>query len=176
MKAKKKWHIILAVILFIGHIVYESVYIIDEDEQIIITRFGRIEKGPIKEPGFHFKLYRIDQVVRYPSKEIEVDLKFAGCPRIITAYNATMRIIIVDPIMFYKTLYEIEHLQERLSFLLNERYCDRNRGSTDDTNISSSVRRFFDPELRKYGVSIVDIFIIDQQYAGSDGKKSEGFS
>ena len=95
---KKKWSIVLAAILFIASIVYESVYIINPDEQIILTRFGKIEKGTIKEPGYHIKLYRIDQVVRYPSKQIMANIEFTGCPPRMPAYHATMSFIIVDAI------------------------------------------------------------------------------
>ena len=156
MIIKKKLLIILAVILLIGQIVYESVYVINQDEQIILTRFGKIMKGTIKEPGYHIKLYRIDQVVRYPSKQIMANIEFTGCPPRMPAYHATMSFIIADPIDFYCTIDAIESLPVRVSYLLNERYCNKKSVAINDASISS-ISSFIDTELTKYGVSIINI-------------------
>ncbi|MBU4055298.1 MAG: hypothetical protein KKA41_13100, partial [Proteobacteria bacterium] len=86
--------IILVIICFAAQFAYESVYVIKPGEQIIVTRFGAIEKGPIKKPGYHFKLYRFDQVVRYPSKQTMVQIDFIGCPPRANPFRADVNFTI----------------------------------------------------------------------------------
>jgi hypothetical protein len=155
MKTKKKWLIIIVAIFLIAQIVYKSVYTINPDEIIILTRFGKVEKGPIKKPGYHFKLF-IDQVVRYPSKEVMINMELPGCPPRIPVYYATMSLVIVDPIKFYLAINNIEFLPVRISYLLNERYCNKKSDVINDVSIVS-ISSFVDTELTKYGVSITNI-------------------
>lgn len=47
--------IIGAIVLFIGFIIYSSVFVLNERQQAIVLRFGEI-KRLIKEPGLYFKI------------------------------------------------------------------------------------------------------------------------
>ena len=156
MSKKKKIFIVLTIILVTAQVANESVFKINPGEQIILTRFGEIEKGPIREPGYHFKFYRFDQVIRYPSKKTVVNLDFAGCPPRIPTYNISMSFIIVDPILFYKTIHRTESLQARLLYLLKDNYCSEKSDAIKDTT-NSSISSFLNTELLEYGVAITKI-------------------
>ena len=76
---KKKWLITAAVRFAVAQIAYESVFRVTTDEQVLLTRFGKVEKAPITESGYHLKFYRFDQIVRYPKSVVSIVLKFSEC-------------------------------------------------------------------------------------------------
>ena len=91
----------VAVILF-----FSSVYIIYEGQQAIVTQFGA-PVGDIKQPGPHFKIPFIQDVIRFESRI----LKWDGDPTEIPTkdkkfiwVDTTARWRIIDPLLFYKTV------------------------------------------------------------------------
>ncbi|WP_208348073.1 protease modulator HflC [Pseudaestuariivita rosea] len=57
------------VVLIVG---LSSVYIVDEREKALVLRFGQIQQIE-EEPGLHFKLPIIDEVVRYDARILSLD-------------------------------------------------------------------------------------------------------
>ncbi|MBT8359171.1 MAG: protease modulator HflC, partial [Deltaproteobacteria bacterium] len=48
--------IIVIILIIAAVLVYNSAYIVDETEQVIITQFGRITGEPKTTPGLRFKI------------------------------------------------------------------------------------------------------------------------
>lgn len=61
---------VLAVL--IGTVLF-SMYTVDETQQAVITRFGRVEGEPVKDAGLHFKMPFVDVVHRFPKNLQEWD-------------------------------------------------------------------------------------------------------
>jgi len=104
MKPKSIYLVILAAIAFA---IYGAAYTVDETEQVVITRFGKIVGEPTKDPGLHFKYPVIDKA-NYFNKNL---LEWDGDPGQIPTLDKTFiwvdtfaRWKIVDPVKFFQTV------------------------------------------------------------------------
>ncbi len=99
-----------------------SAYIIDETEQVIITRWGRIVGQPKKEPGLYFKVPFIDHVNTFPKNLLEWD----GDPDQISTLDKTYIFVdafarwrIVDPVLFFQTVNNFTSALGRLDDIID---------------------------------------------------------
>lgn len=123
MKNQKRTTIILciAIALVIILVVGAPVYVIREDEQGVVTRFGRIINVET-EAGLKFKTPFIDNVTVYSKKILSWD---GDAQRIPTKENQfiyvdpTSRWQIVDPALFYETVNSVSTAQLRLDDILD---------------------------------------------------------
>ena len=98
----------LVIVLVIAAVlVYNSAYIVDETEQVVITQFGRITGEPKKTPGLRFKIPFIQQANVFNKNLLEWD----GDPGQIPTLDKTFiwvdtfaRWKIVDPVLFFQTV------------------------------------------------------------------------
>jgi len=104
MKSKGVIVIILVIAIIL---VYNSAYIVDETEQVIITQFGRITGEPKKSPGLRFKIPFIQQANVFNKNLLDWD----GDPGQIPTLDKTFiwvdtfaRWKIVEPIKFFQTV------------------------------------------------------------------------
>lgn len=106
----------LAVILLLG-----PFYIVEEGEQAVVTRFGKIVKVET-EPGLKFKMPFVDSVTTYSSMILSWD---GDAQRIPTKENQfiyvdpTSRWVISDPHRFYETVKTVENAELRLDDILD---------------------------------------------------------
>ncbi len=118
MKAKI-FLIVLGTALFL---LYNSVYVVDETNQVILTQFGKVIGKPKTEPGIQFKIPFI-QKPNYFAKNL---LRWDGDPGEIPTQDKTYiwvdtfaRWKIVDPLRFFKTVYSEIGAQGRLDDILD---------------------------------------------------------
>ncbi len=109
--------IVLLIILFVAG----PFYILEEGEQVVITRFGKIEDSTTTA-GLKFKMPMIDTVVKYTKKMLSWD----GQPqRIPTQENqfiwvdTTARWKISDPVKFYESSTTMERGFARLDNIID---------------------------------------------------------
>lgn len=82
-----------------------SMYTVDETEQVVITRFGKVEGSAIKDAGLHFKMPFVDIVNVYPKNLLEWDGERGEIPTKNKTYiwvDAFARWRIEDPVLFLK--------------------------------------------------------------------------
>jgi len=99
-----------------------AAYTVFETEQVIITRFGRIEGKAKTEPGFYLKLPFIDQAVVYDKRWLEWDGDPNQVPTKDKKYvwvDAYARWRITDPVQFYKRLTDEMRAQSRLDDIID---------------------------------------------------------
>jgi modulator of FtsH protease HflC len=87
-----------------------SMYTVDETEQVVITRFGRVEGPPVKDAGLHFKMPFVDVVNVYPKNLMEWDGERGEIPTKNKTYiwvDAFARWRIADPVLFLKNCEEM---------------------------------------------------------------------
>ncbi|MFY9707693.1 MAG: SPFH domain-containing protein, partial [Desulfobacterales bacterium] len=65
--------IILIVLLVVGVFVYQSAYIVNETQQVVVTQFGRIIGSPVTSPGLKFKLPFIQNANYFPKNLLSWD-------------------------------------------------------------------------------------------------------
>lgn len=117
--------IIAVFLLILLPLLYGSFYKINEDEQIIVTQFGKPVNGPFTTPGWRFKIASIQSVVRFPKGEFEWRGKkkeYITEDSDIIVIDLRMKWYISDPIEFYKRLHSIERVPGFLNSKFDENF------------------------------------------------------
>ena len=120
--------LILGVIVVIGLIVLrQSLYIVDETQQVIILRFNEVI-GTHNSPGLYAKAPFVDVVVTFDKRILRIDADPASMPDkekqnlIIDSYA---RYRIVNPVQFRKTLQTESNARSRLGDIVTSTLRDR---------------------------------------------------
>jgi membrane protease subunit HflC len=101
---------------------FASGFTVVENEQVIITRFGKIVRGPIADPGLHFKQPFVDDVLRFDKRWMEWDGEPNQIPTRDKKYiwvDTYARWRISDPIRFYQRLRDEGAAQSRLDDIID---------------------------------------------------------
>ncbi len=114
--------IIIAVGVLAVLLVLTSAYIVQEQEQVIITQFGKPVSRPISTPGLKFKTPLIQKVHRFEKRFLEWD----GDPNQLPTrdkrfiwVNTYARWRITDPLLFFQRLHNERGAQTRLDDILD---------------------------------------------------------
>lgn len=156
------------VILVAVVLVLSSIFTVHQTQQGIVLQFGNPVRV-VKEPGLHFKLPFVQNVVYYDTRILSLDPPGQEVPlvdqkRIIVDSFARFRI--VDPLEFYKTVRNELALRDRFGAILNSNV--RNElGESDLTDLlgerRAEVMQRITEALRKrapeFGVEVVDVRI-----------------
>ena len=113
---------VVLVVFVVGIIVSGALYRVDEMEQVIITKFGRLVGEPITTPGLHVKMPFV-QTGRRVDKRI---LEWEGSPDQIPTLDkwfilvdTTARWRIVDPLLFFQAVGDERSAQSRLDDVID---------------------------------------------------------
>ncbi|MBN1904305.1 MAG: protease modulator HflC [Deltaproteobacteria bacterium] len=112
-------YIIVLVVLFI--IGYNSFYVVDETEQVVITQFGKPIGESIREPGLKFKIPYYTATV-FPKNLLEWDADPNQIPTLDKTFiwvDSFARWKIVDPLKFFQTLNNENAAIARLNDIIN---------------------------------------------------------
>ncbi len=114
--------IIYGVIIIIIFFLLGAVYVVDETEQVVVTRFGEAIGKPKITPGLYFKLPMIDTTTYFPKNLLEWD----GDPGQIPTLDKTFiwvdtfaRWKIVDPLKFFETVNNVYGALGRLDDIID---------------------------------------------------------
>ncbi|MGK2905757.1 MAG: protease modulator HflC [Desulfuromonadales bacterium] len=110
--------VLIVAVLFIG---MDSLYVVNEAEQAIITQFGK-PIGDVAQPGLHVKIPFVQKVTRFERRI----LKWDGAPNQIPTkdkrfiwIDTTARWRIKDPLLFYTTVATERGALSRLDDILD---------------------------------------------------------
>ncbi|MCD4676764.1 MAG: protease modulator HflC [Desulfobacula sp.] len=112
----------LAVIAIGIVVVYNSAYIVDETEQVVVTQFGRVVGQPVTEPGLNFKLPFFQQANYFPNNLLTWDGDPGQVPTKDKTYiwvDTFARWKIVDPIKYFQTVNNEFAALERLDDIID---------------------------------------------------------
>jgi membrane protease subunit HflC len=87
-----------------------SAYTVDETEQVVITRFGKVIGEPVTDAGLHFKVPFVDQVSPFPKNLQQWDGESGEIPTLNKTYilvNTFARWQVVDPVRFFQTCRDV---------------------------------------------------------------------
>ena len=114
--------LILIVIVVVSIGVSGAFYVVDETEQVIVTRFGKPVGKPENEPGLKFKLPFIEKANRFDKRFLEWDGDANQLPtkdkRFIWV-DTYARWQIIDPLKFFQRLRDELGAQSRLDDILD---------------------------------------------------------
>lgn len=102
-------------------ILKSSMYTIDETEQVIVTKFGKVE-NVVTDAGLHFKIPGIQQINRFDKRILEWDGKPTQVPTHDKKYiwvDTYARWRIDDPLKFFQRLSDERSAHDRLDGLIN---------------------------------------------------------
>ncbi|PIE62330.1 MAG: HflC protein [Desulfobacter postgatei] len=114
--------VLLAVAVIAGLILYNSAYVIDETEQVVITQFGRIVGDAKKTPGLKFKIPFIQKVNYFPKNLLEWDGDPGQIPTKDKTYiwvDTFARWRISDPIVYFQTVKDEFSALKRLDDIID---------------------------------------------------------
>jgi len=114
--------ILLVIVALVAMAVYSSAFIVDETEQVVITRFGRIVREPITTPGLNFKFPVVDTINKFPKNLQTWDGDPGQIPTLEKTYiwvDAFARWRIVDPESFLETVGTMLNAAARLDDIID---------------------------------------------------------
>ena len=165
MKAAK---FIVPVIILVGVVIFQSLFVVQEISQAIVLQFGDPKKI-VTKAGLNFKLPFIQNVVYLDKRILNLDndpeeVIAADQKRLIV--DAFARFKIVDPLKFYISVGNERVARSRLSTIINSRI----RGvlgtqelatllSTDRARQMQIIQSQVNQEAQNFGINIVDVRI-----------------
>ncbi|MDC0472554.1 protease modulator HflC [Pelagibacteraceae bacterium] len=159
---------IVPVIVVIGVVLFQSLFIVQEINQAIVLQFGDPKKI-ISKAGLNFKLPFIQNVVFLDRRILNLD----NAPQEVIAsdqkrliIDAITRFQITDPLKFYISVGNERVARSRLSTIINSRI----RGvlgtqqlatllSTDRTKQMGIIQSDVNEEAKSFGIKIIDVRI-----------------
>ena len=174
MKLDRLLYVFLILGIFL--IVYKgSFYIIDENEQVVITQFGKIIKTNAV-PGIHFKIPSIHQTHYYKKDVYQTESSYQVQTIDKKSLSLTVRSSwkISDPALFLSSIRDMALAETRVkdeikpaikaalvSFRLNDLVNDANTKNFSElkrkTEIERDVLNFAKPKLQALGIELIKI-------------------
>lgn len=118
----KKIIILIVLVISLFVLIGQSVYIVNEQEQVVITQFGKPVGEPVTDAGIHFKVPFTQTANFFDKRYLEWD----GDPNQVPTkdkkfiyVDAYARWQITDPLQFYKRLTNERGAQSRLDDILD---------------------------------------------------------
>ena len=120
MKNKKILFGIAAVLVLI--VIFSAAFVVDETQQVIITRFGKPRGKPIVNPGIHFKFPLLDDANFFEKRFLEWDGDANQIPTADKRFiwvDTYARWRISDPLLFFQRVRDERGAQARLDDILD---------------------------------------------------------
>jgi membrane protease subunit HflC len=148
--------------------VYASAYIVHQNEQALVLRFGE-PKQVVAQPGLNWKLPLVDAVEIYDKRILDLDSQ----PQEVTASDQKRLVVdsyarykIVDPLKFYQTLRYEEGVKSRLGPIIDSAM-RRVLGSSTFQDVvrdkreelMSRIAKQVNKEGNDFGLEVVDVRI-----------------
>jgi len=145
---------------------YFSLFTVHQTERAMVLQLGSVQKE-ISEPGLHFKIPFVQNVVYFDKKLLEVDVPsreilIAGKKRIII--DAFARYKITEPLKFYQNIGSRLQFDSRLFDFVNASFRQVLSGaSLDDIvkdkrkELMNDVTKIVKDKVQPFGVEVVDV-------------------
>ncbi len=107
----------LGLVLFLLALLARSMVSLSEDEQMIVTRFGKPIGKPMIRPGIHYIVPVVDQPHFFPARPIE----FAASTERLDAFGHWR---ITDAVAFYQRLHDGDRARDWITGIVREEMLD----------------------------------------------------
>jgi membrane protease subunit HflC len=159
----------IALLAVLAFILNASLFTVSQTEQVLVVQFGEVVR-PIEQPGLHFKLPVVQNVITFDRRLMAVELPgeeviLSEQRRLIVDTFTVFRI--TNPLLFYQAIGPIpDNIRGRLNSVVTgslRRVLGNNKLidvlSSDRERIMSTIRGQVNTEMQNFGVSIVDVRI-----------------
>ena len=148
---KKFLPTVLVVLVFL---LTNSIYIVNEAEQIVVTQFGKPVGDPTTEAGLKFKIPFIQKIIRFEKRILEWDGAANEIPTKDDKYifiDSFARWKIADPLVFYKAAKNERNAQSRLDDVIDGIVRDEisNRNMEEIIRFTDRAMETYDDEEKK---------------------------
>ena len=162
---------VLAAIVVILVVVFTGTFTVHQTQQALVLRFGQpvAGRGLVADPGLHFKLPFIENVVERSNQILNLetpDLGVIASDNTRLQVDAFLRYRIVDLLKFYQSLQTKERADNQLGALLNSAIrrvlgdADLSQIVRDDrAKLMERIRFDMNQETEKFGIDAVDVRI-----------------
>jgi membrane protease subunit HflC len=145
-----------------------AMFTVSQTEQALVLRFGEpvAGRGLITEPGLHFKIPVIENVVFLDNRILDVEspsLEVLASDNQRLEVDSFIRYRIVDPLRFFQTVGGIAGANNQLASVLNSAVrrvlseANQQQIVRDErAALMVKIREQANAEARKFGVSVVD--------------------
>ncbi len=143
-------------------------FTVDQTEQALVLRLGEpvAGRGLITQPGLHFKIPVIENVVFFDNRILDVEspnLEVLAADNQRLEVDSFIRYRIVDSLKFYQTVNSIQGANNQLASVLNSAVrrvlseANQQQIVRDErAGLMVKIREQADQEARKFGVAVVD--------------------
>ena len=163
-------YILLIFVIITGS---NSVFIIDDTQQAVVTQFGKPIGGDITDAGMHFKLPLIQKVIKYDKRILEWDGAANEIPTLDNKYvliDAFARWKISDALQFYKAAKNEMQAQSLLDDILDGAVRDEIANRTLVEIVRSTNRTM---AIKDFESSSVNVNDKDIESISSNGARLE---
>jgi modulator of FtsH protease HflC len=160
---------LLAIVVIV--VLAASIFVVGQTQQALVLRFGDpvAGRGLVTEPGLHFKIPFIENVVLLDKRILDVE---TPTQEVLAADNTRVEVDsflkyrIADPLKFYQSVGDTDRADAQLGYILNSAV-RRVLGDADLRQIVSgerealmgSIREQVNQQAAKLGVTAVDVRI-----------------
>ncbi len=113
---------LLIIVVVLGVIGYSAAYTVQEYEQVVIVRFGKVIGSAVTEPGLKFKMPIVDKAKSFEKRWLEWDGDANQITTLDKRYiyiDVFARWRIIDPLVFIASLRDERSAQGRLDDIIN---------------------------------------------------------
>jgi modulator of FtsH protease HflC len=163
--------ILALVAIMVVVIAAASIFTVSQTEQALVLRFGDpvAGRGLVTEPGLHFKIPFIENVVLLDKRILDVETptqEVLASDNTRVEVDSFLKYRITDPLKFYQTVGNTDRANEQLGYILNSAV-RRVLGDADLSQIVSgerealmgAIREQVNHQTAKLGVVAVDVRI-----------------
>ncbi len=145
-----------------------ALFTVEQTEQALVLRFGEpvAGRGLITEPGLHFKIPLIENVVTFDNRILDVEspnLEVLAADNQRLEVDSFIRYRIVDALKFYQSVNSVLGANNQLGSVLNSAVrrvlSEANQQQIVRDERATLMRRIkeqADAEARRFGVQVVD--------------------
>ncbi|MBL0318407.1 MAG: protease modulator HflC [Alphaproteobacteria bacterium] len=104
----RRHYVILAAIVFLLLVAFDSLFIVNQTEQAIVIRLGQAVANR-SQPGLKAKIPFLERILFFDKRKLNIDIRLdpeevIALDRKRVIVDAYAKYIIVDPLLFYKTV------------------------------------------------------------------------
>lgn len=146
----------------------QVLYMVDETEQVIITRLGEYRQT-VNKPGLHVKIPIVERIVRFEKRILTSDAnpgEYLTLDKKRLAADHVSRWRIVDPLLFYKTVRDVSGARSRLDDIVFSEMRKELAGKDFGAIISDQREPIMEvvaestrKKTRQFGIEVIDVRI-----------------
>lgn len=147
-------------------VLFASVYVVQQTQYALVLRFGAVQ-ADIRDPGLHFKVPLIDNVIYFDKRVLDLDLPvqtILSADRQNLEVDAFVRYRIVDPLRFFQAANNIILANQRLASFTNSSMrnvlANVSRDAivrTDRPRLMNRIQEDVNQQAKSLGIELIDL-------------------